>query len=215
MKAAPLSRRFVALTLAAVGTLTVLLAVGGGAPVAFAATPTAGEPAADGDHEPQLTELKVRVDGNLARVSFRLEGAIDRTFAERLSSGLPTGFVYQLELLKDRKRWFDRPLGTNTFQVVAMYDAATRGYLINYKLDGKLVESRMVREPADLEHAMTRVEDLPAFELDSVPRAWRLLVRARALVGAKTVLSLLPSRVTTDWRESRKFRSLNELPAES
>jgi len=203
-----LHRRALGLALAvAVAALAALLA-GGAAAAAAAAAGSASS-------EPELSELRVRVDGNLARVSFRLDGAIDQAFAERLASGLPTGFVYQLELLKDRKRWFDRPLGTNTLQVVAMYDAATRGYLINYKLDGKLVESRMVRELADLERALTRVEDLPAFALDSVPRAWRLLVRARAEVGSRTVLSLVPSRVTTDWRESRKFRSLNELPAES
>lgn len=194
-----------ALAVVAAGAFALLAADG----TAAAATPVLASAAGP----PELEELRVRVDGNVARVSFRLAGAIDERFAERLASGLPTGFIYELELLKDRKRWFDRALGTNTLQVIAMYDAATRGYLINYKLDGKLVESRLVRDLADLEPALTRVEDLPAFELDNVPRAWRLLVRARALIGAKSGPSLLPSRVSTEWRESRKFRSLNELPA--
>jgi len=198
----------------ALAGLALAAAAAAGGAVASGATATEPELTATRGADPRLSQLTVRVDGNLARVSFRLDGAIDEAFTERLASGLPTGFVYQLELLKDRKRWFDRPLETNTLQVVAMYDAATRGYLINYKLDGKLVESRMVRELADLERAMTRVEDLPAFELDSVPRAWRLLVRARAQVGSRTLFAFVPSRVTTDWRESRKFRSLNDLPAE-
>ena len=173
---------------------------------AVAALPVAAE-------EAELAGLAVRVDGNLARVGFDLRGAFDDEFVEQLESGLPSGFAYDLELLKDR-RWFDKTLATSQLQVVAMYDADTRGYLVNYKLDGKLVESRMVRDIAEVERAMTHVEDLPAFHLDRYPRAWRLLVRARAAVGARTVLFLLPSRAVTDWRESRNFRSLNDLPDE-
>ncbi len=177
--------------------------------------PAAGAAEADDGADLSLQDLQVRVDGNLARVSFHLEGSFTPRLRERLESGLPTSFVYHLELLKDRKRWFDRGLDQNSLQVVAMYDAATRGYLINYKLDGKLVESRMVRDMPDLERAMTEVDDLPAFELGNLPRAWRLLVRARAEVGAKTVLFFIPAHLTTDWQESNKFRTLNELPDSS
>jgi hypothetical protein len=168
---------------------------------------------ADGDAgEPAVRRLRVEVDGNLARVGFDLAGGLTPRFVERVQSGLPTGFVYRLELLKDRKRWFDHGVEQATFQVFAMYDAATRGYLVNYKLDGKLVESRMVRDLADLETAMTRVEGLPVFHLDNLPRSWRLLVRVQADVGTRTLLGLLPTRLTTEWAESSKFRSLNELP---
>lgn len=172
-------------------------------------------PGADGQEaggEPRLAAVTVVVDGNLARVGFRLENAVTPDFVERLESGLPTGFVYRLQLLKDRKRWFDRAVDESTLQVFAMYDAATRGYLVNYKLDGKLIESRLVRALPDLERAMTEIEALPAFELQGLPRSWRLLVRVQADVGARTLLGVLPSRAVTDWRESEKFRSLNPLP---
>lgn len=170
-------------------------------------------PLAAAGEDAEIDAVSVRVDGNLARVGFDLEGAFSADFVEQLESGLPSGFIYDLELVKDR-RWFDKTLATSRLQVVAMYDAGTRGYLVNYKLDGKLVESRMVRDVADVERAMTHVEDLPAFHLDAYPRAWRLLVRARAAVGPRTVLFFIPARSVTDWRESRKFRTLNELPDE-
>lgn len=156
--------------------------------------------------EPRITGLTVALDDDLARVGFRLEGAVTPHFVERLESGLPTGFVYRLELLKDRKRWFDRGVERSTLQVIAMYDAATRGYLVNYKLDGKLIESRLVRGLPDLTRAMTEVEALPAFRLTGLPRSWRLLVRVQADVGTRTLLGVLPTRLLTDWRESRKFR---------
>lgn len=175
------------------------------------AAPSAGQ---DGG-EPRIAAVEVAVDGNLARVGFRLENAVTPRFVERLESGLPTGFLYRLELLRDRKRWFDRGVESSTLQVFAMYDAATRGYLVNYKLDGKLIESRLVRGLEDLARAMTVIEALPAFELEGLPRSSRLLVRVQADVGARTLFGFLPARLVTDWRESRKFRTLNPAPDES
>jgi len=176
------------------------------ASVAGAWAPAASAQPAD------LADLRVRVDDNLARLDFHLEGAFSQEFIDQVESGLPTGFIYRLELLKDRQ-WFDRQLDASEFQVVAMYDAANRGYLVNYKLDGKLVESRMVRRLDELEAAMTEIEDLPAFSLAEYPRSWRLLVRIRAASGARTGF-LVPDRPITDWVESTKFRSLNALPDE-
>ncbi|MEM7052755.1 MAG: DUF4390 domain-containing protein [Acidobacteriota bacterium] len=176
--------------------------------VALICLATAPSGAAD---EASISYLTVEVDGNRAILDFHLANAFDERFLERLRSGLPTGFVYQMELLKDRKRWYDRPLRRNSLQVVAMYDAVSREYLVNTKLDGKLVESRMVKELEDLEDEMTKVFDLPAFALDNLPRSWRLLVRVRAELGSKTILSIIPSTIHTDWRESRKFRTKNVL----
>lgn len=178
---------------------------------ALAAALLLSAPPVDADHT-ALNDLRVRVDGNLARVSFVLDGAFTPGFVERLESGLPASLVYQVVLYRDHKKWFDNSLAKSRLHVAAMYDAATRGYLINYKLDGELVESRMVRDLDDVEAAMTRIEDLPAFHLDPYPRDWRLLVRARAVLGSRTLLWVIPARVKTDWRESRKFRSLNALP---
>jgi hypothetical protein len=160
----------------------------------------------------EISALAVRVDGNRALVGFRLTGAFDGRFVERVQSGLPTGFTYQLELLKDRKRWYDRTLEQTSFQVVAMYDALSHEYLVNYKLGGKLVESRTASDLAQLETAMTAVDGLPAFELDGFPHAWRMLVRVRAEVGDRTLLGFIPAKATTDWRESNKFRAPNVLP---
>jgi hypothetical protein len=165
--------------------------------------------ASGGDAE--IPPPRVEVDGNRALVSFRLDGALDERFLDRVHSGLPTGFLYRLELLKDRKRWYDRPLEETTFQVVAMYDAVSREYLVNRKLGGKLIDSRMVGDLPALERELTRIESLPAFQLDGLPRSWRLLVRVRAEMGSRTILSFIPAKVHTDWSESRKFRTENEL----
>lgn len=161
--------------------------------------------------DPAVRGLQVTVDGRRVLLSFELQDGFDREVVERVRSGLPTSFTFEFELLRDRKRWLDRPLERSDLQVIAMFDAVASEYLVNYKLDGKLVESRMVRSLDELRAAMTRFEGLPAFTLEPLPRRWRLLVKARALLGTRTLFYLIPTRVTTDWKESRKFWAPEEL----
>lgn len=161
--------------------------------------------------DPDVRGLQVTLDGRRVLLSFQLEDGFDSEIVARVRSGLPTSFTFEFELLRDRKRWLDRPIERSDLQVIAMFDAVASEYLVNYKLDGKLVESRMVRSLDELRAAMTRFEGLPAFTLDPLPRRWRLLVKARALLGTRTVFYLIPTRVTTDWKESRKFWAPDEL----
>ena len=145
-------------------------------------------------------------------VDFQLEDGFDDDLVERVASGLPTSLVYEFELLRDRKRWFDRPLQTR--RASRWSPCSTRSsqeYLVNYKLDGKLVESRMARDLGELRPAMTRFEGLPVFTLEPLPRRWRLLVKVRALLGSRTLFSIIPTRETTDWRESGKFWAPDDL----
>ena len=74
------------------------------------------------------------VDGHV-EVSFQLVGAIDDGIMARIQSGLPTAFVYEVELLRDRKRWWDDEVAAATLEVVAMYNAVSQEYLVNFKRD--------------------------------------------------------------------------------
>lgn len=159
------------------------------------------------DEAARVADLAVALDGARVVVDFELDDAIDTALRRRLASGLPTGFVFDFELLRDRKRWFDKILRDAQLQVVAMYNAATREYLINFKLDGNLIESRVVRDPKALERALTHFEDLPIFTLAPGDAGGeRLLLRVRAELGTRTVLFFVPTTRTTEWVESRKFR---------
>jgi hypothetical protein len=154
---------------------------------------------------PQIAELQIALAGDTAHVSLRLEGAFGPEVLERIESGLPTGFRYRLQLQRDRKRWWDARLLETRVEVLAMFNAVTREYLVNTKQNGKLVESRIARTVPELEAALTRIERLPAFSLATVRPGSRLLVKAQAELGARTVLSFIPTSVQTDWTESRKF----------
>jgi Domain of unknown function (DUF4390) len=159
--------------------------------------------------EARIEGFVVAVEGTQVLASFRLEDGFSRKLSDRLESGLPTAIVYRLELQRDRKRWYDRQLAEASLEVVALYDAVTRETTVNFKLDDKLVESRMVRDRAAVAEAMTRIGPLPVFSLDGLVGRYRLLVRVRAELGSRMILSFIPSAITTDWADSRKFR----LPA--
>ncbi|NJL27398.1 MAG: DUF4390 domain-containing protein, partial [Thermoanaerobaculia bacterium] len=136
----------------------------------------------------ELTALEVAVVGQQVLVSFELRGAYDTSTAQSIDSGLPTGFTYELRLVRRRKLWFDKTVLSSSVQLVAMYNALTREYLINTKHDGNLVGSRVVRDPAELETTMTRLDRFPAFSLDpgalaGIASDRQLVVRARAELG--------------------------------
>jgi hypothetical protein len=168
---------------------------------------------AEGGPEASVSNLQVAVDGERALVSLVLRNAFDGALLARLQSGLPTEIVYRFELLRDRKRWFDRGVAENTLEVAAVHDAVTQETTVNYRLDGKLIDTRTVRERPAIEQAMTRLERVPVFSLEGLPRRQRLLVRARAEFGTRMVLGLLPARVATAWAESRKFRPAAPAPS--
>lgn len=176
--------------------LCALLAAAGASPPASA---RAGDAAV-------VRELSIALNGVQVLASFRLADGFSPDLLRRIESGLPTGFVFELELLRDRKRWWDEALDSTRVEVVVLFNAVTREYLLNTKLEGKLLDSRTLRDPAELERAMTRFAALPVFILRGASRRERYLVRVRAELGTGNVLGFVPVMRATPWVESNKVR---------
>ena len=92
------------------------------------------------------------------------------------------------------------------FVHLAMYNAVGQEYLVNFKHDGRLVESRLVRSRQELAAALTRFDRVRLFDVAGLPRRSRLLVKGRAEMGTRTLLSFIPILLNTEWADSRKFR---------
>ena len=99
-----------------------------------------------------------------------LRDAFDEEFRRRLDSGLPTSLVYEIELTRERRLWVDKTVGRSRLQMIVMFNALTREYLLNQKLDGELIESRVVRDQEELRTAMTTLAALPVFDLRNLLR---------------------------------------------
>jgi len=80
-----------------------------------------------------------------------------------------------------------------------MYNAVSRDYLVNFKHDGVLVESRLLRDPDALYAAMSDFVRLAVFPVAE----WRgeMMVRVRAELGTGSLLFFIPTLKTTDWAE--------------
>mgnify|MGYP001824073697 FL=1 len=157
--------------------------------------------------KPYLTEPDLVIEQGRAVVSVELVGAFTDELFEQIQTGLATGFTYQFNLLRDRLRWADNRIDKSELEVMAMYNAVTREYLINYKHDGKLIDSRIARNREELEEAMTRIESIPAFVLShDLKPDLRYLIKARAKLGSRTIMLLIPTRIETDGVTTRKFR---------
>jgi hypothetical protein len=154
----------------------------------------------------ELSTPQVSVVDAKLELTWQLDGAFDEVLLARLDSGLPTGFLYRFELLRDRKHWWDDKRRETTLEVVAMYNAVGHEYLVNFKHDGRLIESRLARNRGELETAMSRFERVPLFVVEGLPTSGRLLIKGRAELGTRTLFSFIPIDIETDWAESRKFR---------
>ncbi|MEM1201674.1 MAG: DUF4390 domain-containing protein [Acidobacteriota bacterium] len=156
--------------------------------------------------EARISDLEIRLANQQLFASFRLDGAFDESFERRIESGLPTDLVFELSLEKDRRTWFDQSVASGRLKVIAMYNAVTGEYLINFWRDGDLTHSRVVRDADELRRAMTEFSDLPAFEVEGRDPEERLRLRVRAELGTRTLLAFIPRTLHTSWAESRRFR---------
>lgn len=164
--------------------------------------------AAPSGEKARISDLSLNLEGAEVYLSFDLDIEFDEELLSRIQSGLPTGFDFQFVLGKEQRRWwwFDRDLAKSRLQVVAMYNAVTRDYLVNYKRNGELVESRTVRDVAELKTAMTSFREVLAFNLADLETRKMLVARVRAEVGSKNLFSLIPTTIKTDWAEARRFQ---------
>lgn len=156
--------------------------------------------------EPAVRDLSIALNGVQVLASLRLADAFGPEIQARLESGLPTGIVYEIELMRDRKRWWDESLSSTRLEVVALYNAITREYLVNTKLRGRLIDSRTVRDKSALEQAMTRFIAVPVFVLRDPSKTERYLIRVRAELGTGDFLGFVPIMRATPWVESNKVR---------
>lgn len=150
-----------------------------------------------------LDDLEAIVESGAISVSVSLTGVFEQTATiERLQSGLPLVIVYQFDMIRKRKNWFDSILSSAEVELVANYNSLTREYLLNYRRNRKLVSSESVRSIDELRRRMSSIHEESLFPLDS-QRPRHLRVRARAVLGRQYFMHAIPRAVATDWTVAR------------
>ena len=152
---------------------------------------------------PTIENLAATASQGKVSVRFSLDGAFrSGEMIEALQSGLPTSFTYNVEIYRDRPRWFNEDIGRSHLEVICTFNSVTREYLLNYRRDRKLVRSETFTDLAALVRAMTVIEEPNLFEIGT-RKPYKLKVRVKADLMRGWLMYVIPWEVSTRWRETR------------
>ncbi len=99
-----------------------------------------------------------------------------------IQSGLQTTFSYTVELRVRVPAWVDRTLDTAIVSTSVEYDNLTRRHTVSRLLDGRVEESRVIEDEAQVRKLLTTFDKLPLFRTAKLEpnREYYVLVRAKA-----------------------------------
>jgi hypothetical protein len=152
--------------------------------------------------DPAIAQLQAVERKGKVSVAFHLTDALEEPeIAKAIQSGVPTGFTYDIELVRKRPNWFDKTLGQARIEVICTYNSVTHEYLINYRRNRKLVSSEVFGDFARAKEKMTRIAEPELFTTSK--RANKLRVLAKAELIRSYMFYVIPRDVETEWRETR------------
>ena len=142
----------------------------------------------------QADTLKVRPlvrDGQVL-VTFALDGGLTDEMKAVVQSGLRTVFTYTVELKLKVPAWVDRTIATAVVSTSVDYDNLTRKHTVSQSRDGRVAQSSVVEDPAQVAQMVTNFERLALFETKILEANKEYYVLVRADARPKTSSSLWP-----------------------
>src|SRR5687767_8083379 len=115
-------------------------------------------------------------------VTFALDGGLTDEMKAVVQSGLRTVFTYTVELKMKVPAWVDRTVATAVVSTSVDYDNLTRRHTVSQAKDGRVEQSFVVENPAQVAQMVTHFERLPLFDTKQLEanREYYVLVRADA-----------------------------------
>ncbi len=166
------------------------------------AGPAAGdEPAAPTD----LPGVSTWFKGTELHVSAKLSPGLPRDVEERLVSGLPTTVLWRVRLFAFRNLWWDGLKDERQYDVTAIFRPVSGDFLVERRLDGRLLGSKVVTAKKEALAALSEVPGLPLFIMGAHLEGKRLVVRVKCAYARGVALGVVPTTVETDWVRSGIF----------
>ena len=128
-----------------------------------------------------LKVLPIVKDGQVL-VSFSLSGGLTNEMKAVVSSGLRTVFTYTVDLKMRQAGFFDRTVSTAIVSTSVDYDNLTRRHTISQSRNGRVEQSYVVEDPAEVARMVTSFDRLALFDtkLLQANRDYYIVVRADA-----------------------------------
>ena len=115
-------------------------------------------------------------------VSFALDGGLTDEMKAVVQSGLRTVFTYTVELKLRVPAWVDRTVASAVVSTSVDFDNLTRRHTVSQAKNGRVEQSFVVEDPAEVAQMVTNFDRLPLFDtkLLEANREYYVLVRADA-----------------------------------
>lgn len=169
-------------------------------------------PGSSGEKEPAVSGVSLTFAGRELRVEARLAPGLPEEVRQRCGSGLPTTAVWEVRLYGHREVWWDGLKDERVHEVTAAYRPVSSDWVVERRLDGKLLETRTVPTLDEAVAALSAVKDLPVFIMGNHLVGKTLQIRVRCTYGDRLVLGVIPGRVSTPWERSELFGWAGERP---
>ncbi|HYE86287.1 MAG TPA: DUF4390 domain-containing protein [Vicinamibacterales bacterium] len=141
---------------------------------------------------PQGDTLRVSplVKDGQVLVTFALDGGLTDEMKAVVQSGLRTVFTYTVVLKMRVPAWVDRTIATTVVSTSVDYDNLTRRHTISQSRDGRVEQSFVVEDPAQVAQLATNFNKLPLFDTKMLEtnRDYYLEVRADARPRSNSTL---------------------------
>jgi len=161
--------------------------------------------AGDGSSLPRIPGVSTHFAGRDVRVWATLSPGLPASVAQRLASGLPTTTTWEIRLFHFRNVWPNGLKDERRYAVTATYRPETADYLVERRLDDRLLESRVVNGKAEATRALSELPDVPSFTMGKHLLGKKLVVRVRCVYGSAVSLGVVPTSEETDWTRSGIF----------
>lgn len=165
------------------------------------APPSAAEEVAP----PEIRTVVVTFAGRELRVEARLWPGLPAAVGQRLASGLPTTTSWRIRLLVSRPVWWDGLKDERLYEVTAVYRPMTGDYSVERRLDGRLLETRVVPGRDEAALALARLPAIPSFTMGRHLVGKPLVVKVSCAYAADLALGVVPTTAETDWARSAVF----------
>jgi Domain of unknown function (DUF4390) len=137
-----------------------------------------------GQAQTQAETLRVRplVKDGQVLVTFALDGGLTDEMKAVVQSGLKTVFTYTVVLKMKVPAWVDRTVATAVVSTSVDYDNLTRRHTVSTSRNGRVEQSFVVEDPAEVARMVTQFDRLALFDTRTLEpnRDYYLLVSADA-----------------------------------
>ena len=121
-------------------------------------------------------------------------------------AGLPTTFIYVVELRRTTSFWFDRTITSATISVSVRYDNLRRHHQVSHMLDGRVEDTRLVEDEDTVRQLMTTFDHVALFSTTPLEPNGEYYVRVRAKTQPRSLWFFWPwDRIAASARANFTF----------